>query len=318
MVDEIMTDKKTIAGFPEFEGFAQGHRACAGCGAAIAMRHLTKATGKNVIITHATGCMEVVSTPYPQTAWRVPWIHAAFENAAAVASGVAAALKQKKSGTQTKSDSSQTKVLTIGGDGGTFDIGLQSLSGAVERNTDFCYVCYDNGAYMNTGVQRSGSTPKYAATTTSPAGKLIHGKIEWKKSMPFIMAGHGKHVYVATANIAYPLDFYNKIKKGLAHKGPAYIQVFTPCTPGWKIAEYITIKLSELAFKSKVTPLFEIEKGILTLNRKPSKQVPVEEYLKLQGRFKHLNDKEIKEIQQHIDEQWKNLLELDKAKISIN
>jgi len=307
MVDEIK--QKTIAGLPEEELFAQGHRACAGCGAAIAMRHLTKAAGRNVIITHATGCMEVVSTPSPQTAWKVPWIHAAFENAAAVASGVTAALKKLDQ---------DTKVLTIGGDGGTFDIGLQALSGAVERNTDFCYVCYDNGAYMNTGIQRSGATPKYAATTTSPPGKVIPGKIEWKKQMPFIIAGHGDHVYIATANIAYPIDFYKKVKKGLAHKGPAYIQVFTPCTPGWKIADNITIKLSELAFKSAVTPLYEIEKGILTINKKPTEKIPINEYLKLQGRFKHLTDEEIKEIQDHIDEQWNRILKLDETKVKIS
>ena len=666
----------SIAGLPEEELFSKGHRACAGCGAAIAMRHIVKATGKDVIITHATGCMEVISSPYPQTAWKVPWIHTAFENAAAVASGVRAALKQLNS---------KTKVLTIGGDGGTFDIGLQSLSGAVERNTDFTYICYDNGAYMNclsldsfimtedglkkiteikkgenvyafnqktgdltlkrctgifdngikkvfelntlhhtikttsnhpflvlkrngrgkkslfvwrelkdlkkndevvvlkksirgksfkfkpiklskkgdykvnkinnikipkisspelmeflglyvgdgwvrpqktetgfalpkntkgskrlidlhnklfnknlvqkernyiyiysinfanfidslgfgkgaknkiipdwvftlpdsekeafvkglmlsdgykinnshryvsasynllktlrlllqtidyqvgkihqqtkkkgthvvyrqlledstygyicfskkrkanvskyasqikqrdflidndhfstekvtsinfvkkeptldlrvegehnfvadgivvhnTGIQRSGATPRYAATTTSPAGKVIHGKVEWKKQMPFIMAAHGKHVYVATANIAYPLDFYNKVKKGLAHKGPAYIQVYTPCVPGWKIPSNITITLSELAFKSKVTPLYEIEDGILTINKKPEKEIPVKEYLKLQGRFKHLDADEIDDIQKHIDEQWNNIVELDKSKVTI-
>jgi len=297
-----------IAELPEEELFAQGHRACSGCGCAIAMRHLVKATGKDVIIAHATGCMEVISSPYPQTSWKVPWIHAAFENTAAVASGIAGALKQLKS---------NTKVLAIGGDGGTFDIGLQALSGAVERDTDFTYVCYDNGAYMNTGIQRSSATPKYAATTTSPAGTAIPGKIEWKKNMPLIIAGHGKHVYVATANIAYPVDFYNKVKKGLEHKGPAYIQVYTPCVPGWRIPANITIKLSELAFKSKVTPLFEIENGILTMNKKPIKEEPVERYLMLQGRFKHLKRNEIEEIQRHLDEQWENLLKLDEAEISI-
>ena len=297
-----------IAGLPEEELFVQGHRACAGCGCSIAMRHIVKATGKDVIITQATGCMEVVSTPYPQTSWKVPWIHAAFENASAVASGVVAALKKQNS---------KTKVLTIGGDGGTFDIGFQALSGAIERNTDFTYVCYDNAAYMNTGIQRSGATPQYAATTTSPAGKVIHGKQEWKKNMPFIIAGHGKHVYVATANIAFPLDFFKKVKKGIEHDGPAYIQVYTPCVPGWKIAANITTILSKLAFESKVTPLFEIEKGVLTLNQKPSKVKPVSEYFKPQGRFKHLNEEEIAEIQARVDEQWNDIEKLDKSKVVI-
>jgi len=300
--------EKLIAGLPEEELFAQGHRACAGCGATIAMRHLLKAAGKNVIVANATGCMEVVSSPYPETSWRVPWIHSAFENAAATAAGIAAALKNMKS---------DTKVLAIGGDGGTFDIGLQALSGAIERNTDFCYVCYDNAAYMNTGIQRSGATPKYAATTTSPPGKLIHGKVEWKKNMPFIIAGHGNHVYVATANIAYPLDFYNKVKKGLEHKGPAYIQVYTPCVPGWKIPSNITIKLSELAFESKITPIFEIEEGVLKINKKPSKDMPVERYLMLQGRFSHLQKQEIEEIQKHTDDYWDNLIKLEESEVKI-
>lgn len=300
--------ERIIAGLPEQELFVSGHRACAGCGAAIAMRHIVKATGKNVIITHATGCMEVVSSPYPETSWKVPWIHSAFENAAATASGIAAALKQLKS---------DAKVIAIAGDGGTFDIGLQALSGAIERNTDFVYICYDNGAYENTGIQRSGATPKHAWTTTTPIGKIIRGKQESRKNMPFIAAGHGKHVYVATANIAYPLDFYNKIKKALARKGPSYIQIYTPCVPGWRIPSSLTIKLSEMAFQSKVTPLFEIENGILTINRKPSEQKPVKDYLIMQGRFKHLNDQEIAEIQKDIDDQWNNLLALEKAKIKI-
>ena len=195
-----MTEK--IVGLPaEPELFAPGHLACAGCGCVAALRHALKASGKEVIVVSATGCMEVVSSAYPTSSWRVPWIHATFENAAAVASGIRAALKDSK-----------TKVVAIGGDGGTFDIGFQALSGALERNTDFVYICYDNGAYMNTGIQRSGATPQYAATTTSPAGKKIPGKIEWKKNMPFIVAAH-QNTYVATANMAFPLDYFNKVKR---------------------------------------------------------------------------------------------------------
>ena len=669
--------EKTIAGLPEKEFFIQGHRACAGCGAAIAMRHITKAAGENTIVVSATGCMEVVSSPYPQTAWGLPWIHSAFENSAAVAAGIERALKHQKK---------DTNVLVIAGDGGTFDIGLQALSGLVERNHDVCFVCYDNAAYMNclsldslimtekglkkitklkkgekvyafnqktgdlvlkrctsifdngikkifelntlhhtikatsnhpflvlkrngkgkkshfvwkelkdlnkndeivvlkklksgksfkfkeiklskkgdykvnkinnlkipkisspelmeflglyigdgwvrpqkaeigfalprnskgskrlikfykklfkqnliqkdrnyiyiysinlakfieslgfgkgaknkivpewiftlpenekeafvrglmlsdgykinnsnryvsasydllrtlrlllqtigyqvgkihqqtkkkgthivyrqlledstygyicfskkkkaniskylsqikqrdflagneyfstekiisikfvkeeptldlrvegehnfvadgiivhnTGIQRSGSTPKYAATTTSPAGKLIHGKQEFKKHMPFIIAAHNENVYVATANIAFPIDLYNKVKKGLEHKGPAYIQVYTPCIPGWKIPSNITLEISRLAFKTNTYPLYEIENGTVKITKKPAEKVPVERYLMLQGRFKHLNKQEIKEIQEHVDKQWNKLLKLEETQVKIS
>jgi pyruvate ferredoxin oxidoreductase beta subunit len=305
----MVEKQKTIAGLPEEEFFAHGHRACAGCGAAIAMRHITKAAGKNTIVVSATGCMEVVSSPYPETAWKLPWIHGAFENSAAIGSGIEAALKHQKK---------DTNVLIIAGDGGTFDIGFQALSGLVERNHDICFVCYDNAAYMNTGIQRSGATPKYAATTTSPAGKLIHGKQEFKKHMPFIMAAHNENVYVATANIAFLLDLYNKIKKGLEHKGPAYIQVYTPCVPGWKIPSNITVELGKLAFKSNVYPLYEIENGIVKITKKPTEKNPVERYLMLQGRFKHLNKQEIKEIQDHVDNQWEKLLKLEETGIKMS
>jgi pyruvate ferredoxin oxidoreductase beta subunit len=304
----IKMTEKLIAGLPEEELLAPGHRACAGCGSIIAMRHAIKAAGKNTIVVAATGCMEVVTSPYPQTAWKVPWIHATFENSAAVASGIAEALKKQKS---------DAKVLVLSGDGGTFDIGLQALSGAVERNHNFCYVCYDNAAYMNTGIQRSGATPRYAATTTSPAGKVIHGKVEWKKHMPFIIAGHNENVYVATANIAFPLDFYNKVKKGSEHKGPAYIQVYTPCVPGWKIPSNISMEIAKLAYKAKVTPLYEIENGILKFTQKPAETMPVERYLLLQGRFKHLSRQEIEEIQKHIDDEWEKLIRLEETGVRI-
>ena len=297
-----------IQGLPEEEYWASGHRACAGCGASIAMRHATRAAGKNTIVVNATGCMEVVSTPYPQTAWKLPYIHAAFENAASVASGICEALKKQ---------GKDTKVLVIAGDGGTFDIGLQALSGAVERNHDFCFICYDNAAYMNTGIQRSGATPKYAATTTSPAGKVIHGKIEWKKHMPFIIAGHNENVYVATANIGFPQDFYKKVKKGLEHKGPAYVQVFTPCVPGWKYDPSMTVEICKRALNAKVTPLYEIENGVLKFTQKPNKFIPFSEYTKGQGRFRHLNEKEIADVQKHLDFEYEKLIKLEKSGLRI-
>lgn len=298
-----------IQGLPEEEYWIKGHRACAGCGASIAMRHILKAAGKNTIVVNATGCMEVISTPYPETAWKVPYIHAAFENAAAVASGIAEALKK-----QGKKD---VNVLAIAGDGGTFDIGLQALSGAVERGHDFCFICYDNAAYMNTGIQRSGATERYAATTTTPAGKVIHGKVEWKKNMPFIIASHNNNVYVATANIGFPLDFYNKVRKGLEHKGPAYIQVYTPCVPGWRYEPALTVEICKKAFDARITPLYEIEKGILRFTMKPNKLISVKEYMQGQGRFKHLNEKEIQEVQKHTDEEWDKLVKIEKSGLRI-
>jgi len=295
-----------INDLPEIELFAQGHRACAGCGSALAMRLVLKAAGPDTTVCHATGCMEVVSTPYPQTAWKIPWIHAAFENAAAVASGVERALKKLNK---------KVNVLAIGGDGGTFDIGLQALSGAIERGHDFCYVCYDNEAYENTGIQRSGATPKYAATTTSPAGKVIHGKQEWNKQMPFIIAAHG--AYVATANIAFPQDLVAKVQKGLSIKGPAYVQVMAPCQPGWKHESNIAIKISRLGFQTNVYPLYEIENGYLKINKRNDNPKPVEEFLKLQGRFKHLTSEQIKEIQQHVNQEYEKLIKLEESKLRI-
>lgn len=289
------------------EYFAKGHRACAGCGSALAIRHALKAAGKNTIIAHATGCMEVVSTPYPETSWKLPWIHAAFENAAAVASGIERALKKLNK---------NTNVLVIGGDGATFDIGFQALSGAIERGHNFTYLCYENSGYMNTGVQRSGATPKYASTTTTPAGKAIHGKMEYKKPMPLIIGAHG--AYVATANIAFPLDFYNKVKRGLEIKGPAYVQVFAPCPLGWKHLPNLTIEIAKLAFNSKITPLYEIENGVLKFYKEPNKAVPVNDYLKLQGRFKHLSNEEINSIQKHIDEQYSMLKKLEETGVRIS
>lgn len=297
-----------INNLPEEELFAKGHRACAGCGSAIAMRIMLKAAGKNIIVCHATGCMEVTTTPYPETAWKIPWIHVAFENAASVASGVQRALKYL-------GKDKEIKVLAVAGDGGTFDIGFQAISGAFERRDNICFVCYDNAAYMNTGIQRSGATPKYASTTTTPAGKIIHGKVEFKKPMPLIMAAH--NAYVATANIAFPQDFYNKVKKGLEINGPAYIQVFSPCIPGWKIPSDSTINIAKLAYEANVYPLYEIENGLLTFTKKPSTAKPVKEYLKLQGRFKHLNDKEIAEIQKHVDEEFEKLNKLEESKVKI-
>jgi pyruvate ferredoxin oxidoreductase beta subunit len=270
-----------ILGLDEKEYFARGHRACAGCGESLALRLLMKVAGPNTVVCHCTGCMEVVSTPYPETAWEVPWVHSAFENNSAVASGVERALKVLG-----KED---TKVLVLGGDGGTYDIGLQCLSGAFERGHNITYVCTDNEAYMNTGIQRSGATPFGASTTTSPAGKVSTGKQQYKKDLMHILAAHGSP-YLATASVGYHTDFLRKVKTALETKGPTFINVWVPCVPGWKIEPEATIKVAKLGVETGATPLYEIIDGKHKLNMPvdSSKLKPLDEYLKLQGRFRHL------------------------------
>jgi pyruvate ferredoxin oxidoreductase beta subunit len=259
--------------------FLPGHRACAGCGQATAVRIVLQAAGPNVIVANATGCLEVFSTPFPQSAWRVPWIHSLFENTAAVASGVAAALEA-----QGKLDG--IKVIAMGGDGGTIDIGFGALSGMLERNDDVLYVCYDNEAYMNTGVQRSGATPLAASTTTSPAGKHSLGEDRPKKDAPAIAAAHGAP-YVATASVGYPTDLERKVKKALSLRGAKYIQVHVPCPPGWGHEDALTLELAKLAVTTGLYPLVEWENGVVARVRKIKPQ-PVEDYLKPQRRFAHL------------------------------
>jgi pyruvate ferredoxin oxidoreductase beta subunit len=264
----------------------------------LSLRHALKALGKNIIISQATGCMEVTTTPYPETAWRVPWIHVAFENAAAVASGVSRALKVL--------GKTHIKSVAIAGDGGTADIGIQALSGAVERWEDLLYICYDNEAYMNTGIQRSGATPFGAWTTTTPVGKARRGEDRPKKDIPAIMIAHGAP-YVATASVAYPLDFVKKVKKAAAIRGPTYVHVHAPCVPGWRIDSSKSIEVARLAVLTGAWILYEHEGGKTTVTFKPAKRRPVAEYLKLQGRFRHLTEEEINEIQKMVDEQCRRL-----------
>jgi pyruvate ferredoxin oxidoreductase beta subunit len=290
-----------IVGLPESEHLASGHTACAGCGAPAVVRTVLKVAGKDTIVCNATGCLEVFTTPHPRTAWKVPWIHSAFENAAAVASGVDAGLKSLK-----KRDN--TNLVVFGGDGATFDIGFGAISGAFERRERLLYVCYDNEAYMNTGIQRSGATPKYADTTTTPAGKVIHGKKEFSKPLPFILAAHG--AYVATANIAFLQDLAAKVKKALAFDGPSYIQVFSSCPTGWKHPTDMGVEIAKLAFNTNAHPLYEIEDGVLKISKKPTKFVPVEEYLGKQGRFRHVKPEEIRDVQEHINANWERLNKL--------
>jgi pyruvate ferredoxin oxidoreductase beta subunit len=274
--------------------FKPGHTACAGCGQSMAARLVIDASGPNTIVVNNTGCLEVFSTKYPESAWNVPWIHSLFENAAAVASGVEAALKYLG-----KKDS--VNVIAQSGDGGTADIGLQALSGMLERGHDILYVCYDNEAYMNTGVQRSGLTPFDTNTTTSPVGAQSVGNIRPKKPMPEIVLAHGIP-YVATASVGFPQDIQRKVKKAHSIRGPKYLQIHVPCPLGWRHESNRTYEVAKLAVETGLYPLIEYENGKLSAVRSIQPK-PVAEYLKTQGRFKHLlnNPEQLKIIQQIAD-----------------
>ncbi len=296
---------------PKNENFAQGHRACQGCAEALAVRQIGKALGKNVITVSATGCMEVVSSPFPYTSWNVPWIHVAFENAAAVASGVEAGLKAM----MRKGRMPQRKVyvLALAGDGGTSDIGVQALSGALERGHDFLYICTDNEAYMNTGIQRSSATPWGASTTTSPAGKVKFGQATWKKNMAAIAAAHDIP-YVATACPSYPFDLMEKVKRGARMPGSAYIHVLAVCPTGWRSASDLSIRLGRLAVETGIFPLYEVIDGKYKLSVEPPKLRPVEDYFRLQGRFRHLTKDMIQTIQERVVREYEKLRQ--KARMS--
>jgi pyruvate ferredoxin oxidoreductase beta subunit len=292
------------------EPLAQGHRLCAGCGASIAARMALKMARGPTIAVNATGCLEVATTIYPYTAWRIPWVHVAFENVAAVASGIEAGFRGmvRRGGWDKVPD-----IIAFAGDGGTFDIGLQALSGALERGHDFVYICYDNEAYMNTGIQRSGSTPHGASTTTSPSGSKIPGKPEWKKDLAAICAAHGIE-YVATASVAYWNDYMTKVKKAIDVNGPAFIHVMAPCPRGWRCESADSIKMARLAVQTRLFPIYEIEKGKYKLSMKVPKPSPVEELLKAQGRFTHLfrpeNTGEIARIEKWVDDNWVKICQL--------
>jgi pyruvate ferredoxin oxidoreductase beta subunit len=294
---------------PKIDGLAPGHRACTGCGEALAVRIACKAMGRNVIVANATGCMEVISSQLPTTSWDIPWIHTLFENTAAVASGVESALKVMiRKG---KLPEKGTKVVAMGGDGATSDIGFQALSGALERGHDFLYLMFDNEAYMNTGIQRSSATPWGAATTTSPVGKKSIGQKTRKKNMPAIVAAHDIP-YVATACPGYPFDMMEKVKKGLAVNGPAFISVFSVCPTGWRSAPDLSVRLGRLAVETGIFPLYEVENGKYTLNLDPSPLRPVQDYLKLQGRFRHLSEGMVKQIQDRVTKDYEALKEKSK------
>jgi pyruvate ferredoxin oxidoreductase beta subunit len=296
------------------EKFAPGHSTCAGCGIPAVFRTVLSATDDPVIVVNATGCGEVTTTLYPYTSWKVPYIHNAFENAAATASGVDAAQKVlERKGKLGK----KAKIIVFSGDGGTYDIGLQSLSGALERGHDFLYVCYDNQGYMNTGGQRSGATPYGASTETTPYGASDIGNELFRKDIIQIVDGHGLK-YIAQANVAFIDDLAMKAKKALVMDGPRFLLVLQPCTNLWKYPTSQYVNIGKLATETNFWPLYEIENGRYVINYLPKKSEPVEEFLKTQGRFKHLfkpeNKKVIEKIQGMVDGQWKKLVAKSKIK----
>ncbi|MBD3245291.1 MAG: pyruvate ferredoxin oxidoreductase [Candidatus Moranbacteria bacterium] len=295
--------------------FSSGHRTCAGCPAPLIVRTVLKAIEDPVIVSAATGCLEVTTTIYPQTSWNVPFIHSAFENVSATISGIEAAYKNLKQRPQLMQNknfklSKSMKFVAFGGDGGTYDIGLQSLSGALERGHDFLYICYNNEGYMNTGGQRSGATTQGASTSTTPSGSKSFGKIQVKKNLLEIVEAHGI-AYLAQASTFNLMDLEKKVKKAMTFKGPKFINVLSPCPTVWKFPPNLLRQINLLAVDTLFWPIYEIENGVYNINYRPKEKVPVEEFLKLQKRFRHLFKDEdktvINQIQNHIDEQWQKL-----------
>ncbi len=287
--------------------FTHGHRMCAGCGAPIIVKQVLMATDYPIVAANATGCLEVSSCISEYTAWKIPWIHSAFENAAATISGVETMYRAlKKKGKIDK----EIKFIAFGGDGGTYDIGFQSLSGAMERGHDMLYICYDNGAYMNTGIQRSSATPFGADTTTNPAGSKIPGKLQKRKDLTKIMAAHGIP-YAAQASPAHWQDLIKKVRKAFEIKGPKFMNVISPCNRGWRTRTDDAIALCRLAVDTCHWPLYEVDNGVTRITVKPKEKKPIVEFLKPQGRFKHLfapeNEWMLKKIQEDIDKDWELL-----------
>jgi pyruvate ferredoxin oxidoreductase beta subunit len=301
---------KELSRVPEV--LAPGHRMCAGCGAPIVVRQVLRAAKAPVVVANATGCLEVSTTIYPYTSWNSPFIHVAFENASASLSGVEAAYQSFKRQGKIKDE---IKFVAFGGDGGTYDIGLQSLSGAMERGHDMVYVCYDNGAYMNTGIQRSSATPRGADTTTTPVGSEMPGKPHTRKNLTNIMMAHGIP-YVAQVSPAHWNDLYQKAEKAFAVKGPAFINALAPCPRGWRYDAADTIQMVKLAVDTCFWPLLEVVDGKVKVTYKPRQKKPVVEFLKAQGRFRHLfrpeNEGIIEQIQAEVDREWEELLALER------
>jgi len=304
--------KEVVANKPS--RFTAGHRMCAGCGAPPVARHIMRALKPedHAVVAAATGCMEVSTFIYPYTAWTDSFVHTAFECAAATLSGAETAYQSMKK--QGKIDNN-TKFIAFGGDGGTYDIGLQSLSGAMERGHDMVYVCYDNGAYMNTGIQRSSATPRFSDTTTSPAGNVIPGKMQSRKDLTKIMAGHHIPYVAQTIGYANFKDLYEKAEKAIYTEGPAFLNVMAPCPRGWGYPTDMLMQINKLAVETCYWPLYEVIDGKYKINYKPAKKLPIEEFLRPQKRFKHMfkpgNEWMIEEFQKEVDARWQELLDLE-------
>lgn len=290
---------------------ASGHRTCQGCALPIIVRTVMRAINQPIVVSCATGCLEVTTTIYPQSSWEIPFIHSAFENASATASGIDAALKFLIKTKKLKSRETRgPEILVFGGDGGTYDIGLQSLSGAIERGHNFLYVCLDNEAYMNTGIQRSGATPKYGWTTTSPIGRKQLGKLQVRKPLTEIIAAHNIP-YIAQASPSHILDLGQKVQKAIKYQGPKFINVLSPCPLGWKSDTSLSITLARLAVETKFWPLWEKEGEEVRITVDVSEPKRLEEFLEPQGRFKHLLKKEnrqyLEELREAVEDGWKRL-----------
>ena len=306
--------KEIVANKPS--RFTSGHRMCAGCGAPPVARHIMRALKPedHAVVAGATGCMEVSTFIYPYTAWTDSFIHTDFECAGATLAGAESAYVSMKRQGKLPAEG-DTKFIAFGGDGGTYDIGLQSLSGAMERGHDMVYVCYDNGAYMNTGIQRSSATPKYADTTTSPAGTVVPGKTQCRKDLSKIMVGH--HIPYVAQTIAYMnfKDLYEKAEKAIYTEGPAFLNVLSPCPRGWGYPTEDLMKINKLAVDTCYWPLYEVVNGVYHISYKPAKKLPIEEFLRPQKRFRHMfkpgNEWMIEDFQRIVDERWQELLNLE-------
>ncbi|HYD50989.1 MAG TPA: thiamine pyrophosphate-dependent enzyme [Gemmatimonadaceae bacterium] len=287
MSQVLVTDR-----VPERELMTAGHLACPGCGGALAMRMVLKELGENTVVVLPACCWSIIAGPFPQSSLKVPLYHTAFETGAAVASGVRAALDLR--------GDTETTVLVWAGDGGTFDIGLQALSGAAERNENILYCCYDNEAYMNTGIQRSSATPWGAWTSTTPARQP---QASPKKDILAIMAAH-RIPYAATASVSYPVDLLEKVRRARATRGTRFLHILAPCPPGWKFADERSIDMGRLAVQTRVFPLMEVEDGTRWRFTMEHAGEPVERYLRPQGRFRHMSDEDVRQVQANVDERW--------------
>jgi len=301
---------KELAG--KAERLVPGHRLCAGCAESVVIRQIVNVIEEPVVVATATGCLEVASSVYPWTSWRVPWIHSAFENASTTAAGAEAMYRSLVR--QGKIEDKNIKFLAFGGDGATYDIGLQWISGTFERGHKVIYVCLNNEAYMNTGIQRSSATPLGASTTTSPAGTVIPGKTQWRKPLTRIMAAHDIP-YVAQASPHRWRDLMEKARKAVEADGPAFINVISPCPRGWRHDPSMSIEVAKVAVETCYWPLYEVRNGTeWTLNYKPREKRPVTDWLKMQGRFRHLFTPQfeyvVEELQAKVDEEWERLLAL--------